>query len=339
MSMALKLRTTAMVAALLTSMFAAGTGPTAAASGGGDILVPLARLNEGKAVQVWQVQGRVYVITGSGANVVLQVGDAASVVVNSGTEALSSQVIAAIRMVTDMPLEYLVLTSADPDVAGGSVAISAIGSTKTGQRLEPDGAATVGHLNVLSRLTAHPVPGARPPTDAYEKHWAFFNDEAIILNAPPAAHTDGDTTVFFRRSDVIVTGGLFDSDRYPIIDRDHGGSIDGVIDALNDIIAEMVPRENEEGGTLVIPNHGRVNDRSGIVNYRDALTIIRARIQKYVAKGMTLEQVLATKPTLDYDFIYGADSGPWTTRQFIEAVYKDSKKNGDKKGLRAGKVA
>ena len=116
-----------------------------------------------------------------------------------------------------------------------------------------------------------------------------------------------------------------------MIEADKGGSIDGIIDGLNDIIALMVPRENEEGGTYLIPGHGRICDRTDIVNYRDAVTIIRARIQDLVSKGMTLEQVKAAKPTFDYDGIYGSDTGGWTTGMFIEAVYKGLQdKNKDK---------
>jgi cyclase len=162
------------------------------------------------------------------------------------------------------------------------------------------------------------------PTDTYDNDkWALFNDEAIVLEHPHAAHTDGDSIVFFRRSDVISAGDILTPERYPMIDLAKGGSINGEIDALNHLLEVMVPRANEEGGTYVIPGHGRICDRAVVTNYRDMVTIIRDRIADSVRKGLSLEQVKASKPTLDYDGIYGSDSGPWTTDMFIEAVYGD----------------
>ena len=114
-----------------------------------------------------------------------------------------------------------------------------------------------------------------------------------------------------------------------MIEVEKGGTVQGTIDALNDIIDLLVPREYEEGGTYVIPGHGRVCDRSEVSNYRDMVTIIRDRIQALLKKGLTLDQVKAAKPTLDYDGIYGTDTGPWTTAMFIETVYRElSKGNG-----------
>ncbi len=136
----------------------------------------------------------------------------------------------------------------------------------------------------------------------------------------PAAHSDGDSLVFFRRSDVIATGDIFGTTTYPVIDK--GGSINGVIDGLNRIIEITIPKDWQEGGTMVIPGHGRICDEADVVEYRDMVTIIRDRIQSSIKKGMTLDQVKAARPTLEYDSRYGSDTGPWTTSMFIEAVYK-----------------
>jgi len=287
------------------------------------IRVPLMALNQGQAVQSWHVQGRVYMLVGAGSNITVQVGDEAVVLVNAGRADMSPQVIAAVRRLSDKPIEYIIDTSADEDDVGGSSAVAKLGFANTGQPGEPAGAGVIGQLMTLDRLSSQPPEGAEAPTDAFDDQWSFFNNEAIILQHAPAAHTGGDTYVFFRRSDVISTGDVFDTDLYPVIDAAHGGSIDGIINALNDIIAITVPEQNEEGGTLMVPGHGRVCDRTELVNYRDALTIIRARIAYYVGKGMSLQQILAARPTMDYDGIYGADSGPWTTHMFVEAVYRD----------------
>jgi cyclase len=247
------------------------------------------------------------------------------VLVNAGPAGVSDDVVAALRRLSPKPIQYLIDTNADPDVVGGSRAVAQTGHNQGGQPGEPKGAAVVGQLNTLSRLSAlAPQPGVEVPTDAFDDHWEFFNDEGVVLRHPANAHTDGDIYVFFRRSDVIATGDVLDTDHYPTIEASKGGSLDGVIDALNDIIETMIPRENEEAGTYLVPGRGRICDRTEIVNYRDALTIIRARIRYYVGKHMTLEQVIAAHPTLDYDGVYGSETGPWTTRLFIEEVYREA---------------
>jgi cyclase len=149
----------------------------------------------------------------------------------------------------------------------------------------------------------------------------FLNGEAVILHHVAAAHTDGDTIVHFRKSDVVVAGDVFTPDRYPVIDLQNGGSVNGVIAALNRILDIAVPARYQEGGTYVVPGHGRLCDEADVVEYRDMVTIIRDRVQDLVGKKMTLQQVKAARPTRDYDTEYGADSGYWTTDMFVEAVY------------------
>ena len=160
------------------------------------------------------------------------------------------------------------------------------------------------------------------PTESYPD-WKelSLNNEAIQIFHVPAAHTDGDSLVFFRRSDVIATGDIFVTTTFPVIDK--GGSINGVIAGLNRIIEITIPKDWQEGGTMVIPGHGRICDEADVVEYRDMVTIIRDRIQDMIKKGMTLDQVKAARPTLEYDSRYGSDSGPWTTSMFIEAVYRN----------------
>jgi glyoxylase-like metal-dependent hydrolase (beta-lactamase superfamily II) len=155
----------------------------------------------------------------------------------------------------------------------------------------------------------------------------YFNGEAIEILHQPAAHTDGDSLVFFRRTDVVSTGDVFTTTGYPVIRPEDGGSIDGVIAALNRIIEITVPEEKQEGGTLVIPGHGRLCDEADVVEYRDMVTIVRDRIRSMVDMGMTLRQVQAAKPTADYDGRYGATSGRWTTEQFVAAAYESLKGN------------
>jgi glyoxylase-like metal-dependent hydrolase (beta-lactamase superfamily II) len=234
------------------------------------------------------------------------------------------------------PIRYIIDTNADPDHAGGNEKIRMAGRTFTGGNVAgniadaAEGAAILAHENVLQRLI-EPEPGevkAPPdaqPTDTYYtdsmKLSHFFNGEGIQLIHQPSAHTDGDSLVWFRGSDVIAAGDIYSTMSYPVIDVKHGGTINGVIDGLNRILDLSVAEFRTEGGTLVIPGHGRLSDSADVAYYRDMVTIIRDRVKAMIDKGMTLDQVKAARPTADYEPRYGASSGPWTTDMFVEAVY------------------
>jgi len=173
------------------------------------------------------------------------------------------------------------------------------------------------------------MPSGAWPTEGYpgSSKEVFFNGEAIQLFHQPAAHTDGDSLVFFRRSDVVSTGEIFTTTGYPVIDLEKGGSIQGIIDGLNRLVYQItIPADKEEGGTYVIPGHGRLCDQADVIYYQEMVIIIRDRIQDMVKKGMTLEQVKAAHPTKDYDPRYGSNTGPWTTDMFVEAVYRSLNK-------------
>jgi glyoxylase-like metal-dependent hydrolase (beta-lactamase superfamily II) len=171
-------------------------------------------------------------------------------------------------------------------------------------------------------MTAAGDASASWPTETYfTPEWSLFsNGEAVQFIHVPAAHTDGDTIVFFRRSDVISAGAVFDADAFPRFDASRGGSIDGVIDALNRIIEIAIPGENQEGGTVIVPGHGRLSDETDVANYRDMVTIVRDRVRAGVKNGMSLDQVKGAKPASDYDARYATRA--WTADQFVEAVYR-----------------
>jgi hypothetical protein len=158
--------------------------------------------------------------------------------------------------------------------------------------------------------------------DEFHKLSEFINGEAVILYHAPAANTDGDSFVFFRHSEVISAGNLFSTVSYPLIDIEKGGSIQGVIDGLNHILDVAVAEYRAQGGTWVIPGRGRLSDTADVASYRNMLVMIRDRIRDLTKKGMTLEQVKAARPTLDFDGRYGSATGAWTTEMFVEAVYK-----------------
>jgi glyoxylase-like metal-dependent hydrolase (beta-lactamase superfamily II) len=271
-------------------------------------------------IKTFHVQGRVHMLIGAGANIALQVGDDGILVVDTGTAQASESVVAAIRRLSSGPIRWIVNTNGDPDHNGGNEAISRAGRTVNGNP-----AAIHAHENVLLRMDKAGAPASAWPLNTYYEPSKdfYFNGEAVFLNHAPAAHTDGDTLVHFRQSDVIVAGDVFMTTTYPVIDATHGGSVQGSIDALNRLLDLAVPERLQEGGTLVIPGHGRVSDEADVLEYRDMLVIVRDRVRDLIKKGSTLEQVKAARPTLDYDPRYGATTGAWTTEMFVEAIYRD----------------
>jgi glyoxylase-like metal-dependent hydrolase (beta-lactamase superfamily II) len=278
----------------------------------------------GKQINLWHVQGRVYMVTGAGPNIIVQLGEEATLVVNAGARDMSAAVVSAINELSNRPIEFVIDTDADMEDVSGSAEIAKSGFENTGAfGGEPKGAGIIGQQGVLDDMVATKAPSELWPTDAFDDDWQLYNDEAVLLYHAPAAHTSGDSYVYFRGSDVICTGNLFDPLSYPTIEEDKGGTLSGLVDALNSIIDMMVPRQNEEGGTFAVPDHGRMTDRSDVVSYRDALTVIRARVAYDVGKGMTLDQVQKARPTFDYDGLYGSDTGHWTTQMFVAAVYDD----------------
>jgi cyclase len=275
------------------------------------------------------VQGNVYVLMGDGGNITVQVGKDGVALVDTGFAPLAPKAMAEIRKLSDGPVRWIVNTHVHGDHTGGNAEIAKLGMTP--ESVGPP--RIVAQSNVLNRMTTPEagqpkIPEAAWPNDEYflpSKDF-FFNGEAVVVYHVPNAHTDGDSIVFFRRSDVLSTGDVFTPEHYPFIDLARGGSVQGEINALNRIIEITVPAKYQEGGTLVIPGHGRLCDEADVVEYRNMLTIVRDRFKDMIHKGMTLEQIKAAKPTLDYDTQYSA--GIVTTDKFVETVYKSLSEKG-----------
>lgn len=286
------------------------------------------------------VAGRVWVLTGEpgGSNVVVQLGDQGVVVVDTGTREMSPKVLTEIQRLARErgernEIRKIINTNGRLDHAGGNETIAKAGSQiVSGEEraaqvaFGSSGAQVVAHENVLRRMHADTTGAFKglEPTDgeSFDDISQQTNGEAVQLYHPKNANTDGQLVVFFRGSDVIVAGDVVDMLTYPIIDVKAGGTIDGTLVALNRVIAMAAPGKQAEGGTLVIPGHGRTADQADLALYRNMLTIIRNNVQYYKNQGKTLQQVLDLKPSEGYDQRWGGTGGSWTTRDFITAVYE-----------------
>lgn len=303
-------------------------------------------------LEVLPVRDNFYMIAGAGANIAVSVGTEGLVVVDTGAQGTSAKVLAAIDRIADRHarlvqgvevrprIRYIFNTSAHPDHVGNNEAVSRAGLTIFGGGAGPGiggivanggAAAILAHDNVTQRMSepvgeSAPFPVGAWPTEGYTgRQRSYYINDGIQFIYQPAAYSDGDSIVTFRRADVVVTGEVFDMTRFPIIDLEKGGSVQGVIDALNrlvDWVIPPVPLVWLEGRTLVVPARGRIADHADLVEYRDMVMTVRDVIQDLIKKGQSLDQIKKANPTLPYRGRYGADSGPWTTDMFVEAIYR-----------------
>jgi glyoxylase-like metal-dependent hydrolase (beta-lactamase superfamily II) len=287
---------------------------------------------DGGGLSVVQVRPNFYMIAGAGANIGVQTGPDGVVLVNTGTREASGNVLAAIRQLTKAPIRYIINTSADADVLAGNATFSK----------SPSVLHVAAHENVMKAVSAptgqiSPFPADVWPDETFfqERKYVFFNGEGIEILHMPSAHSDGDVAVFFRKSDVVVAGHVLDDTRFPVIDLARGGSIKGEINALNRLIELAIPPgplvgtppvgialSEMPGGTEVLPARGRVYRQLDLVEYRDMIVIIRDTIKYYMDQKMTLDQIQTAAPAKAWETRFGATSGPWTTQQFVEAVYR-----------------
>jgi glyoxylase-like metal-dependent hydrolase (beta-lactamase superfamily II) len=289
-----------------------------------------------------KVRPNFYMIAGAGANIGVQIGSDGIVLVNAGSGAASDQVLAILKKLTPLPIRYVIDTNADADFVGGNASLAKAGQTIFTNLLGNGGlasamtnggaAAILAHDSIMRRMSAptgkaSPFPVDAWPTEAFypKRQTLRMNEEGIEVLYQPAAHSDADSFVLFRGSDVVVAGDVIDTTRFPVIDIANGGSIQGEIEALNKLIELTIaptPYIYKGVGTYVIPGHGRLCEQMEIVDYRDMVVVVRDVIADMIKQGKTLDQIKEASPALAYERQYGSKTGPWTTNAFVEAIYK-----------------
>jgi len=291
-------------------------------------------------VQAMPVRDNIYMLVGAGGNVTAQVGEDGVLLDDTGSADMAKETLAAVRTIGDGPLRYIINTTEGRDYAGGNGTIAASGETipfrdfDTGLggtvhgALGNQRASVVAHLNVFFHMASAESDGLTAaeddwPDNTYSTPWkrVYFNGEPVVITHR-IANTDGNSVVLFRNSNVVSAGGLLDLTRFPYINPEAGGSIQGVVDSLNYLISITAPALASEGGTLVIPGRGRLADHADVAYYRDMVTVIRDRVAVMIQQGRSLEEIKASDATQGYNARYGRNSGAWTTEMFVEAAYR-----------------
>lgn len=295
---------------------------------------------ENGGLDVVQIRPNFYMIAGAGGNIAVEIGVDGVVLVDAGKEDASGEVLAALHKITELPIRYIIDTGADADHVGGNgnlskagktIFVNALGnSTFLNAMTNGGGASILAHDSILQRMSAPTgekaaFPAASWPTEAFYDPTKYLrmNDEAIEVMHQPAAHSNADSFVLFRKSDVVAAGDILDLTRFPVIDVARGGSIQGEIDALNKLISLVIPPGPfiyEGTETFVVPGHGRVCRQLDVVDYRDMVVEVRDVVADMIKSGMTLQQIQEASPAKPYETEYGTQPG--VTSSFIESVYK-----------------
>ena len=259
-----------------------------------------------------------YMLAGGGGNIGVSVGEDAVFLIDDQYAPMTPKIQAALAAITSKPVRFVLNTHWHEDHSGGN------------ENFGKADAVIVAHENVRKRMSTgqvidflkmdvKPSPKAALPVLTFTRDMAFhLNGEELQVTHMPAAHTDGDAVVRFKKANVVHMGDLFFNKFYPFIDTSSGGHIDGVIAAADRVLAES------NDATRYIPGHGAMASRADLVAYRDMLATLGARIHKLVKEGKTLEQAIAAKPTAEYDAVWG--KGFISPNRFVEMIYKGAKR-------------
>ena len=269
-------------------------------------------------IKTTKISNNFYTLEGQGGTIGVLVGPDGIFMVDSQFAPLSQKIAAAIHQISDKPIRFMVNTHVHGDHTGGNENFAKMG-------------ATIFSRDELRWRLAHPSPGANGapgvpapaaalPVVTYDGPVTIhMNGEDVHLIPILRAHTDGDTLVYFPSNDVLMTGDYFRSVQYPNIDRVNGGSLDGMIEGLGITIGMAGPK------TKIIPGHGATVDRAALTAHRDMILVVRDKVAALVQQGKTVEEVLAAKPTSDYDAIVPNSST--TSERFVRQLYAELKTN------------
>ncbi|MFL2841004.1 MAG: hypothetical protein ACJ0BT_04150 [Pseudohongiellaceae bacterium] len=282
-------------------------------------------------IEVIHVQGNVWLIAGMGGNIAVQAGEQGIIVVDTGAYGFGEEVINAIASISDRPIRYIVNTSVAAQHVGGNAKLAVLPGGLTSGAGSGARINVVSQENVLLRMSvARDSDGEQIysqlswPTDGYyeAQRGQIFNGEAIDIIHMPNAYSDGDSIVYFRGSNVLVSGDVFTNTSLPLIDYSKGGSFLGSIEALDHMLDITISDNLAEGGTYVIPGHGYISDEADLVEYRDMAYIIRDRLERLIVEeGLNLDQVKQARPVLGWEGRYSRPE--WTVDMFLEAVYDE----------------
>lgn len=266
-------------------------------------------------IEVIPVANSVYMLTGEGGNIGVGAGDDGIFIIDDQFAPLTEKIRAALKSISEQPIRFLLNTHWHFDHTGGN------------ENFGRAGVVIVAHDNVRSRMSTEqfieslelefpPSPPEALPIVTFNDNVTFYlnGDEIHAFHVEPA-HTDGDAVIHFREADVIHTGDVYFNGMYPFIDTSSGGSIDGMIAAVEQILAIA------KAETKIIPGHGQLSNRAELVAYRDLLVLVRKLVSDAIASGVSMEEFIASEPTAEFDSTWG--KGFMSPEQFLTIVYTD----------------
>jgi cyclase len=267
-------------------------------------------------IKTTHLAGNVSMLEGSGGTIGVLTGPDGVFMVDGEFAPLTPKIVAAIKQISPAPIRFMVNTHVHPDHTGGNENFGKMGVTIISRDELRD---RLAHpLPTATGAPGTPAPAAALPAITYEGRLRLHLDgEEVELIAIPHAHTDGDTVIFFHNADVIFSGDFFRSVQYPLIDRNNGGSLNGMLDGLGVLIGLAGPN------TKIVPGHGPVVGRMEVMAHRDMILVVRDKVAQLVAQGKSQDEVLAAHPTADYDAI--VPNSKETADRFVTQLYAELK--------------